>query len=484
VNSTTDRPADRALPAFEPPPPAGDHAQALAAGGIVMVCDVPPEDARELPLPAPIRVLGWAYSRAGIDKVEVFVDGAPVRARYGLERGDVADALGERAALRCGFSVQVAAEPGPHELVVVATSGERAVGVRATIVAEPPGADAEPPEGEDSELSVDNEGERYVPEVHRGTYTEAEHQARYGWGAPLAMGRDVLDAGCGVGWGSGLLAQAGARRVVGIDIDEPALANARERAGASAEFVHGDLLALPFDDDSFDLVVCFEAIEHVDDPGRALDELRRVLRSDGLLVISSPNKGVYPAGNPHHVHELTSAELEATLRERFANVAIHRQQTHLGSLLSDDAAYAISDPVADVPARLHKLGPGEPGRELYTIGIAGDGALPTMENVAVLSAPFDSRPLHERIATLEQELLGAAARLAARSGELRQARDEAEQLAGRVGEAERARADAERDRDSAERSLEGLQSSASWRMTAPLRAAKRAASDARDRGSR
>jgi SAM-dependent methyltransferase len=322
--------------------------------------------------------------------------------------------------------------------------------------------------GKASATGLDNEGERYVPEDYRDTYTEVEHQARYNWAAQLAAGREVLDAGCGVGWGTLRLADAGAARAVGVDIDEPALANARERANGRAEFVKGDLLALPFGDASFDFAVCFEAIEHVSDPHRALDELRRVIRPVALLAVSSPNRGVYPAGNPHHLHELTSQELEESLRHRFANVRMYRQQTHLAALLADDCAHAQANPASEISGHLYKTSGGRPGDELYTIGLASDGELPALDGVAVLGA----MGLHERVNALEHQAMLAAATSAAARTEADVARERSEELA-------RALAEERRARQEVEGWLEDLRASISWRVTSPLRAAKRAA-----RGSR
>jgi 2-polyprenyl-3-methyl-5-hydroxy-6-metoxy-1,4-benzoquinol methylase len=83
---------------------------------------------------------------------------------------------------------------------------------------------------------------------------------------------------------------------------------------------------LPFDDDSFDVVVCFEAIEHTGDTERTLDQLARVLRPNGLLFVSSPNPAVYPPGNPFHLNEETPAELLRKAAGRFAQVRLFRQQ--------------------------------------------------------------------------------------------------------------------------------------------------------------
>src|SRR5204862_756713 len=124
--------------------------------------------------------------------------------------------------------------------------------------------------------------ERYDPELRQGSIIAAEHRVRYRWAATAAEGKAVLDAGCGAGYGSAILADAGARSVTGLDIDPGAVAGAASSYGkvGAIEFVRGDVRELPFEDRSFDLIVCFETIEHVEDPDTALDELRRVLREE------------------------------------------------------------------------------------------------------------------------------------------------------------------------------------------------------------
>ena len=99
----------------------------------------------------------------------------------------------------------------------------------------------------------------------------------------------------------------------------------------------GDLAKLDFEDDTFELVVCFEVIEHFVDPFTVLDELVRVLAPGGVLLISSPNRDVYQPGNPHHLHEFTPTELEAELAARLGHVKLFRQQDYIVSAVLSDA---------------------------------------------------------------------------------------------------------------------------------------------------
>jgi SAM-dependent methyltransferase len=231
-------------------------------------------------------------------------------------------------------------------------------------------------------------------------FIRLEHEARYGWAAPAVTGREVLDAACGVGYGMQILQEAGAKRVVGVDRAPEAIASARSRLGTSAELVVGDLQQLPFPNGSFDVVVCFEAIEHVDHPEEALDEFKRVLRPDGVLVLSTPNALVYVVDNPHHVHEFVPDELRETLATRFRRVDVYRQHPWVATLITDDRELLLDDPAVDLQAKVRKADRVVPGEELFTLAVAGDAELPELEALTMLGDPVDIR----RTGALQREL--------------------------------------------------------------------------------
>jgi O-antigen biosynthesis protein len=245
--------------------------------------------------------------------------------------------------------------------------------------------------------------ERFDPVTMSGLI-EAEHRARYHWAAQAVRGKEVLDAGCGLGYGSATLAAAGAARVVGLDISGDAIAEATARAGGRAEFVRGDIAAIPFPDGSFDVVTCFEALEHVAGAEAALDELSRVLSRDGLLLVSSPNRAVYTPGNPHHVSEFLPEELEATLDRRFANVRLYRQHPWVGSLVTDDDGLALADPDVELSASVRKASGQTGGEEVYTIAAASNALVPELDRVMLVTGTVDLRAWQERVWELEQEV--------------------------------------------------------------------------------
>jgi 2-polyprenyl-3-methyl-5-hydroxy-6-metoxy-1,4-benzoquinol methylase len=163
-------------------------------------------------------------------------------------------------------------------------------------------------------------GERFTPECVREIWYE--HWHRYALAARFAAGRRVLDAACGEGYGSALLARH-AREVTGVDISEPAIAHARARyAAPNLRFERGDataLAALP--DAAFDLIVSFETIEHVAAQEALVAGFARLLAPGGVLLLSSPDKRTYSEAqgfaNEFHVRELYREELEALLAPHF-----------------------------------------------------------------------------------------------------------------------------------------------------------------------
>jgi SAM-dependent methyltransferase len=101
--------------------------------------------------------------------------------------------------------------------------------------------------------------------------------------AGVGAGTRHLDVGCGAGMAASLSATRGAT-VAGIDAADALLAIARERT-PGADFRQGDIEALPFDDDSFDLVTGFNAFQYAGDPAQALREAGRVTKPGGMIVI-------------------------------------------------------------------------------------------------------------------------------------------------------------------------------------------------------
>lgn len=206
-------------------------------------------------------------------------------------------------------------------------------------------------------------GERYVS-GHVGP-TQHAHHHRYLFSVGLCQGKDVLDIASGEGYGADLLARTAAS-VVGIDISESTIEFAKktyERPGL--QFLCGSVANIPLPDHSFDVVVSFETIEHLAEQEAALAEMKRVLRPDGILIISSPNRPIYSDKkhhkNPFHVRELDLEEFRNLLERHFPHVSVYSQSQLTGSMVfknegiekditvyatEDSLTYSIEDPVS------------------------------------------------------------------------------------------------------------------------------------------
>jgi SAM-dependent methyltransferase len=200
-------------------------------------------------------------------------------------------------------------------------------------------------------------GERTIPDLDIENYWFRRHQVVYQRLAPRCAGRNVLEAGCGEGYGADLIAGV-ARRVVAVDYDEAAVAHVRSRY-ARVEVMQANLAELPLPDASVDVVVNFQVIEHLWDQAQFVAECARVLRPSGLLMMSTPNRITFSPGrdtpvNPFHTRELNAGELTELLVDGgFAEVSIsglfhgprlrEMDARHGGSIIDAQIARAVAD---------------------------------------------------------------------------------------------------------------------------------------------
>jgi SAM-dependent methyltransferase len=183
-------------------------------------------------------------------------------------------------------------------------------------------------------------GERFTPECVREI--RYEHYHRYAFAAGFCAGLSVLDAACGEGYGSAILAGSAAS-VVGVDLSDDAITHANRRYSerSNLEFRQADVTCLPFEDDAFDRIVSFETLEHLQPQEALLAEFRRVLRPDGLLLLSSPDKAVYTdeLGNENafHVRELYRDELDQLIASEFPASRVLGQKLMFHSVIWGEA---------------------------------------------------------------------------------------------------------------------------------------------------
>ena len=207
-------------------------------------------------------------------------------------------------------------------------------------------------------------GERTIPGLDVENYWFRRHEVVYQQLAPRCAGREVLEAGCGEGYGADLISRI-ARRVIALDYDETTVAHVRARY-PRVEVMHGNLAELPLADASVDVVVNFQVIEHLWDQTQFVRECARVLRPSGLLMVSTPNRITFSPGrdtpiNPFHTRELNADELTRLLVDAgFTSVSMsgvfhgprlaEMDARHGGSIIDAQIARAVAD--APWPAEL------------------------------------------------------------------------------------------------------------------------------------
>ena len=180
---------------------------------------------------------------------------------------------------------------------------------------------------ENKENDLEYTGERLIPDLPEFTHLYQEHIIRYMFATQFVESKTVLDAGCGTGYGPFLLSQKSAKKVVGIDLSKEAIAYCNSHyKSPNLEFKEDDCTRCHFNDSEFDIITSFEVIEHLKDPRSFLSEVKRVLKKDGLFILSTPNKITYPSDNPFHFLEYTESEFRDLLEIFFLNVSILYQE--------------------------------------------------------------------------------------------------------------------------------------------------------------
>ena len=223
-------------------------------------------------------------------------------------------------------------------------------------------------------------GERFIP-TEEGKI-QLEHYHRYAVVRDLVAGKRVLDVACGEGYGSSMLAEV-AVAVTGVDISSEAVLHAEATyVKPNLTYLEGSATALPFADASFEVVVSFETIEHLAGQAEMVSELRRVLRPEGILIISSPNRPVYSEEsgehNEFHVKELDFAEFDALLKVQFPAVRYLGQRMLMGSVIQPLSSGPDALRAWHMEAGTIQDGSGQMHDPVYFLAIcaASEGLLP------------------------------------------------------------------------------------------------------------
>jgi glycosyltransferase involved in cell wall biosynthesis/ubiquinone/menaquinone biosynthesis C-methylase UbiE len=224
-------------------------------------------------------------------------------------------------------------------------------------------------------------GERYLPWLEEASIGY-EHLHRYAYATQFVQNKRVLDLACGEGYGSYLLAKT-AKSVMGIDIDENSIKHARNKyIKQNLEFKTGSITEVPIGGESlFDVAVCFEALEHIEDHQKLLSEVKRLLTPDGVFIVSTPNKTVYSDepqfNNPFHVHELYFDEFRELFEKYFKDVKFLGQRIYCNSNIwpvfaGEDTK--VVDYVVDKNPKEFVFADNDKKVPLYFIAIASDAA--------------------------------------------------------------------------------------------------------------
>lgn len=243
-------------------------------------------------------------------------------------------------------------------------------------------------------------GERMMPEFNKGSEIYIEHLSRYIFASQFIKDKVVLDIACGSGYGSDYLMKNGASKVIGVDISEESVNYCKNKYNKdNLRFAIGSVVNIPVEDNSVDVIVSFETIEHVggEDQIVFMKEIKRVLKKDGILLISTPNIEVSPQGNPFHIKELRLDEFENLLKNNFSFNKIFFQENIEGNfilpkdvLLEDEISNASDN-------RFYggKIGKINPNDSTYFIAVCSDEKI--LSSGVITMSQNLSRNIHEEL---------------------------------------------------------------------------------------
>lgn len=232
-------------------------------------------------------------------------------------------------------------------------------------------------------VDLENTGERFLPGVGNAAEMSYDHIARYRLVERYVAGKDMIDMGCGAGYGSNSLSRL-AKSVCGVDLSGEAIDHAKNRYHApNLTYQVGDVTKLSFEEDSFEAAVSFEVIEHLPRPEDLAVEAKRVLKEDGIFIVSTPDKQTYSndrnSVNPFHVKEMYEPEFREILERHFEHVTLYRQGAFAGSLILPGEEFPADGRVTLESAHFSLEDPEfslAPPATLYIVAVCTNGTAP------------------------------------------------------------------------------------------------------------
>ncbi len=245
------------------------------------------------------------------------------------------------------------------------------------------------------------DGERMVPEYHKGELIYGEHLSRYEAILELCKNRVVLDIASGSGYGTKMISK-GAKKVYGVDISEDAVNYARSHFNSrNIDYSVGSGTKIPLADNSIDVVVSMETIEHIEAQEAHLSEIVRVLKHDGVYICSTPNDRVYPKGNHFHVREHSSKSLRRLLTGYFKQASFYYQTIdYVASIFTEQE---LSSQFTDL-RNITKCIDTKPDESIYFLVLCTNSSseLPELKSSHYISKPYSYPDEVQRLKRLGQ----------------------------------------------------------------------------------
>ena len=248
-------------------------------------------------------------------------------------------------------------------------------------------------------------GERFVPEIDDHVM-QMEHLQRYLSVCKVVEKLNVLDVACGEGYGSSLMAE-NAGRVTGVDISHEAIEHAKKRYNHSnLDYIRGSATDLSmFQNETFDAVISFETIEHIDETSQQLflKEIKRVLKSDGFLIMSTPDKKIYSDlhnyHNEYHIHEFYKDEFVSFLKDQFNFITLFNQYFEVTGIIEEESLEKPSN------NNIMRFGNSHKNEGKYLIAVASNSELTKIDIDSIYMNPqceYDG--LISRVVQLQDEV--------------------------------------------------------------------------------
>lgn len=250
-------------------------------------------------------------------------------------------------------------------------------------------------------------GERFIPALNKGAAFFYEHLIRYLFASQFTKNKVVLDAGSGAGYGSHILSKYGqAKKVFGIDTSSEAINYAKNKYGfKNISFKINDIEKLEIiSDASIQVGVSFEVIEHIRNQTQFLEQIVRVLKTNGIFIVSTPNKYTYPPGNEFHIKELYPEEFYKLLKKYFKNVKFYHQGFELAQIIREERKEEIKVEEEFCINNQKLYSPVINGKNSqYLIAICSNRKIPKMEAVSMSLEKADGFDFSQGLLSLRNQ---------------------------------------------------------------------------------